>query len=83
MLLLNNAEADQACRIAENLRQKIELIGILPANEKMTISIGLSVCYVESFDQAMAAADEALYQAKKAGRNRITALADVLKVDTG
>ena len=83
LLLLNNAEADHAFRIAENLRKKIELIDILPANEKMTISIGLSVCRVESFDQAMAAADEALYQAKRAGRNRITALANVLKVDSG
>lgn len=83
LLLLNNAEVDQACRIAENLRQKIELIGVLPANEKMTISIGLSVCHVKRFDHAMAAADEALYQAKKAGRNRITVLADMLKVNSG
>ena len=72
LLLLNDVGSEQACRIAESLRQKIESIEILPDKKQMTISIGLTMCVVENFDQAMAAADEALYQAKKAGRNRIT-----------
>ena len=73
--MLKDVDSAQACRIAESLRQKIESIETLPDRKQMTISIGLTMCVVEDFDQAMAAADEALYQAKKAGRNRVTVLA--------
>ena len=72
LLLLKDVDSEQACRIAESLRQKIESIETLPDRKQMTISIGLTMCVVEDFDKAMAAADEALYQAKKAGRNRVT-----------
>ena len=70
LLILKNVKGEQATRIAENLRQKIEQISLLPNQESMTVSIGLVACKVSEFDAAMAAADEALYQAKKAGRNR-------------
>jgi len=76
LLILRNIEGPQATRVAENLRQKIEQISLLPDQESMTVSIGLVACKVSEFDTAMAAADEALYQAKKAGRNRIITVAD-------
>lgn len=75
LLILKNVKEEQATRIAENLRQKIEQISLLPQEESMTVSIGLVACKVSEFDTAMAAADEALYQAKKAGRNRTITLA--------
>lgn len=75
LLILKNVEGSQATRVAENLRQKVEQISLLPDQEPMTVSIGLVACKVSEFDMAMSMADEALYQAKKAGRNRTITVA--------
>ena len=66
--LLIGASRDQALHIAERIRFTIEEAGF----EKITVSIGLAE-FNDQFDLEtfVKAADDALYQAKHAGGNRI------------
>ena len=76
VVLLENAGRDEALAIGERIRQNVEkyifTIGEIPAFSQ-TVSVGLagfpSTC--QTADQLLSSADEALYQAKKAGRNRV------------
>jgi diguanylate cyclase (GGDEF)-like protein len=75
VLLLVETAADQAQLIAERLRQVLEVSTIRAYDEaiRQTVSIGLA-CFPEDgqdLQQLLVRADEALYAAKRAGRNRV------------
>jgi len=77
VLLLSGEDLDSHLHQLECLRQTISstVISVNGIEIKLTVSIG--VAHVRqhsslSFDELMRLADEALYQSKKEGRNRIT-----------
>jgi diguanylate cyclase (GGDEF)-like protein len=77
LLLLPRAELIDAVRIAERVRRAIETLG-LPHKEAgtrqvVTASFGVSAAPVSTLSAAelIAAADAALYAAKRAGRNQV------------
>jgi len=63
--------------VAQKLRENVEMLHIkLPSNEnvKFTISLGVSTVDVaneKNIELALKRADEALYEAKESGRNRV------------
>jgi diguanylate cyclase (GGDEF)-like protein len=68
-ILLPSTAFFEAARCAERLRTKIEQI-VMPSGS-VTASFGLAMVDEHSdFDSWLAAADDALYQAKSGGRNR-------------
>lgn len=72
MLLLPNTSATDALALCERLRRSIEQLHIAVMDKQVSISIG--VCEqqpLESFSQFFARADQALFQAKQAGRNQV------------
>ncbi|WP_299177212.1 sensor domain-containing diguanylate cyclase [uncultured Neptuniibacter sp.] len=74
LLLIDSNEA-QAIDIAERIRSSVEAMAFdeigLPELQ-ITISIGVSQwLHDESFETALSRADEKLYMAKQAGRNRV------------
>lgn len=76
-LVLPRTDSEAACTIAERLRQLIEDI-IIPAAPaaRLTVSAGVATTSgVRPADREalLKAADEALYAAKRAGRNRVVA----------
>jgi diguanylate cyclase (GGDEF)-like protein len=79
VICLPHTGPHQAMQIAERLRQKISQISAVGAGDvpvQVTISVGVASVESSRFslDELIIAADTALYQAKKAGRNcvRIT-----------
>ena len=71
VVLLNDTNADAAKKVAQKLKEKIEehTHATLPS---FTVSIGVANGEAsKSFEQLLKEADEALYRAKKEGRNRI------------
>jgi diguanylate cyclase (GGDEF)-like protein len=72
LVLLPDTGLESARRFAERLRQTIEQTRF-PIPEKVTISLGIA-CYPEHGSDIMSvlmAADDALYEAKSKGRNRV------------
>ena len=78
-ILLVNTEINAALKIAERMRAGVESLAMRNDGAPsgiLTISIGVSTISLdESFDQKdfIARADNALYAAKKSGRNRVCA----------
>ena len=74
LLMLPQTSLDEAIVLTERVRVSIEKM-VFPdiARElKVTVSIGVAeFCFGESIGQTVARADEALYQAKSSGRNRV------------
>lgn len=73
-LLLQATEAPDAHGLAERIRQDLENTQPLPDGYgPPTVSAGIAVATPkgETFDHLLRAADELLYRAKKAGRNRV------------
>lgn len=71
VLLLPRTRLEDAARVAEDLRQRFEEQELVPG-VRVTVSMGLSVQQVASGAQEwLAAADAALYEAKRSGRNRV------------
>lgn len=76
-VLLPSTQASAAVQVAERMRQAVAAQGIAHAASaygQITISIGLAqmdLANTPSFDALFDHADQALYRAKQAGRNRI------------
>ena len=77
LVLLPETSLEGAVTAAKNIREEIEKVSIgldLGTNLRFTVSIGVSNVYIEkedSLESAIKRADEALYEAKKSGRNRV------------
>ncbi|MGL5325931.1 MAG: GGDEF domain-containing protein [Aeromonas sp.] len=61
----------QACALAERLRATLEAEIHWPSGLRVTASFGVAERAGESPEQVLKRADEALYQAKTQGRNRV------------
>jgi len=71
-VLLVAADAEQAYGQAERMRAQLENITIGEQQLKITASFGLATLMPdESLDDLLKRADDALYQAKYSGRNRV------------
>lgn len=79
-VLLLNTDTDIARMIAERVRQSIEAlsVGVASGDIRFTISIGLVSFWggTNTLEDRLKTADEALYRAKEAGRNRIETVAE-------
>jgi diguanylate cyclase (GGDEF)-like protein len=74
LLLLPDCDAMGARTIAERLRTKVRLTSFndLPRDWRVTVSIGIAEARRgEALSDLIARADEALYEAKRAGRDRV------------
>jgi diguanylate cyclase (GGDEF)-like protein/PAS domain S-box-containing protein len=71
IVILPNASLEEAYKIAETIRLSIQDYDFNLDNHKVTISIGLAQYQIENAKSFINRADTLLYQAKKAGRNRI------------
>nr|WP_276583876.1 GGDEF domain-containing protein [Pseudomonas sp. RIT-PI-AD] len=75
VLLLRNTDADQAARVGDRLRERVAESPYRAADAEplpITVSIGAATAQPgESLEQWLKRADTALYQAKRAGRNRV------------
>ncbi len=74
-VVLRRATAEQAVEVAERIRTQIADIppSEMGIGERITVSIGVAVAEVRvgEVPALLAAADEALYSAKRQGRNRV------------
>ena len=75
LLIFPNTELDEAATIGERIRQAVKNAVIAAADEniKVTVSIGISNLTRgdEESNQSLSRADQALYKAKNAGRDRV------------
>jgi two-component system, chemotaxis family, response regulator WspR len=77
-VLLPHTDGPGAAAVAEQLRQRVEALGLQHERSAtaghVTISVGAAACQPQvnqGPELLIAAADESLYNAKKAGRNRV------------
>jgi Amt family ammonium transporter len=72
VLIIDTKNLEQAQNIADNLRKEVENLKFKTVN-KITISIGVSEFRTknDTFEDVFKKADQALYQAKTNGRNRV------------
>ena len=76
-MLLPNTSGENAYYVAERVRRTLQgtrYTGLgLPADANVTISVGVSTCPRDAttLDELMGLADEALYEAKSEGRDRV------------
>ena len=83
MVMITSTTEEQAASFAENLREKISTTNIaIPGTEvplRITISGGIAMfpTHGQSTPELFKAADEALYESKRNGRNRILTAASV------
>lgn len=72
-VVLNQSDKEQAYSLADKIRSKIEHSQLIYSGKtiKMTVSVGATVHHQgDSYDNFIGRADEALYRAKKEGKNR-------------
>lgn len=72
IVLLPNANKDDAYKIAEKIRKKIENSNLIGGDAKLTISGGIATYPQDGSQQGeiIEKADQALYMAKESGRNQ-------------
>ncbi len=77
-IFLPDTDLREATALAERLRQSIELLRPLAGDHRVPITASIGVATREgsrgSMMEIQRAADQAMYQAKAAGRNRVSAL---------
>ena len=80
VVLWYDVDADHAMALAQRMCQAVQALGLphvaSPTAEAVSISVGLVCTAVHNaaqWDAALRAADQALYQAKQQGRNRVCA----------
>ena len=75
LIMLPETDLDEAIRVAERLRENVANLALHSdtAQFSVTVSIGVAICieHEPRFERLLHYADEALYSAKDAGRNRI------------
>ena len=75
VVMLPDTSLKHACEVAERIRIAIANIAlpVLPEGHRFTVSIGVAERrgVQQSFDELIEMADQALYQAKKNGRNKV------------
>lgn len=72
IVMLPGVDLDTACVRAETLRQSVE--ALRPGGVAVTVSIGVAALAPrDTYDDLFRRADEAVYDAKKMGRNRVMA----------
>lgn len=74
-VLLADTHKEGCARVSESIRRNVELLQVADwtvIHGPITVSIGCAkLSQTDSLDAALHAADEALYQAKRNGRNRV------------
>ncbi|MET3106664.1 diguanylate cyclase (GGDEF)-like protein [Oxalobacteraceae bacterium GrIS 2.11] len=75
LVMLPDTSLKHACEVAERIRIAVSNIAlpVLPEEHRFTVSIGVAERrgVQQSFDELVEMADQALYQAKKNGRNKV------------
>lgn len=71
VIIAENSSSENARKLAENIREKVEQSNLF-SKRSITISLGVSQLNKDlSADQWLSNADEALYEAKRSGRNKV------------
>ena len=74
LIILPDSDIDRACRVAEKIRKTVEALVITFSGKAVSVTISMGVATMsdgETSDNLIARSDEALYAAKKNGRNRV------------
>ncbi|HSH26910.1 MAG TPA: GGDEF domain-containing protein, partial [Wenzhouxiangella sp.] len=77
LILMAGCNAAEAAAVAEKIRRAVDERNFIFANHqlRLTVSIGVTeIAMDDGMETAVARADQALYQAKEAGRNRTASL---------
>jgi diguanylate cyclase (GGDEF)-like protein len=76
--VLPGAGEQEACRIAERLRERVRALSVPARAGRMTVTISIGVAALgqggSELFELLAAADAALYRAKRSGRDRVCTL---------
>ncbi len=86
VILLTDCSEQQAQKVADNIRKNAELNQIMPDNQPAvcyTVSFGISAVDNKdtSIESALNRADQALYQAKNLGRNKVAIYQNLKRVE--
>ena len=75
MILAPDTECEDACRIGERIRSEVELCTLKSGGRQTTISVSVGVAsyptHATQITELFQRADDAVYQAKKSGKNRV------------
>lgn len=75
IIILPGTNSENACNVAEKVRQLIERTNFLFQGHKIPVTVSLGVTQVDPSDQEpqtiFVRVDEAMYEAKREGRNRV------------
>lgn len=71
LVVINDGEKNNPYDVAETIRKNIEKISLESMNIQVTASIGIIKNTAHNFDDTFKLADQLLYSAKAAGKNKV------------